>query len=160
VKVFSKSVLVLLALAVGRHACLVTFAAHSGHRWLPFGMAVRRRDCGDCNKRRSGRAASLEAYRPLQRERAAGKARQDSRQVFGGGVPSKIDATILFDSARCTYSGTFSGSSEGRMDCSRCRRNSSFDLQSSSHPRDDRENAECRSHQAVCVGPRPATAPV
>ena len=33
------------------------------------------------------------------------------------GSPSKIVATILFDSARCTYTGTFSGSSEGRMDC-------------------------------------------
>jgi len=38
-------------------------------------------------------------------------------RLSGAGSPSKIDATILFDSARCTYSGTFSGSSEGRMDC-------------------------------------------
>jgi hypothetical protein len=67
------------------HACSVTFAAHCGHRWLPLGMGVRGRGCGDCNRRRAGRAASLEAYRPLQRERAAGKARQDSRQAFGGG---------------------------------------------------------------------------
>jgi len=30
---------------------------------------------------------------------------------------SKIDATIFFNSARCTYSGSLSGSSDGRMDC-------------------------------------------
>ena len=38
-------------------------------------------------------------------------------RLSGAGSTSKIDATIFFDSARCTYSGTLSGSSEGRMDC-------------------------------------------
>jgi hypothetical protein len=33
------------------------------------------------------------------------------------GSLSKVDATISFDGARCTYSGTLSGSSDGRMDC-------------------------------------------
>ena len=33
------------------------------------------------------------------------------------GGTSKIDATIFFDSARCTYSGNLSGSLDGLMDC-------------------------------------------
>jgi hypothetical protein len=33
------------------------------------------------------------------------------------GSTSKIDATIFFDNARCAYSGTLSGSADGRMDC-------------------------------------------
>src|SRR6201989_3293720 len=69
----------------GRHACSLTFAAHCGYRWLPLRMGTRRRSWGDWSRQRAGRAANLEAYRPLQREWAAGKARQDSPQAFGGG---------------------------------------------------------------------------
>src|SRR5262249_57757293 len=76
VKAFSKSALVLLALAVAGTPAR-SRSLHIGHRWLPLGMGTRRRGCGDRNRRRAGRAASLEAYRPLQREWAAGKARQD-----------------------------------------------------------------------------------
>jgi hypothetical protein len=33
------------------------------------------------------------------------------------GETTKIDATIFFDSTRCTYSGNLSGRSDGLMDC-------------------------------------------
>ena len=33
------------------------------------------------------------------------------------GLAARIDATILFNGARCVYSGQFSGSSTGFMDC-------------------------------------------
>jgi hypothetical protein len=39
-------------------------------------------------------------------------------RISRSGTSSKIDATISFDGARCAYSGPFTGSSSGYMDCS------------------------------------------
>jgi hypothetical protein len=38
-------------------------------------------------------------------------------KLSGAGSASKVHATIFFDSARCTYSGTLSGTSGERMEC-------------------------------------------
>jgi hypothetical protein len=39
-------------------------------------------------------------------------------QISGSGALSRINATISLDGDQCTYSGDFSGSSNGHMDCS------------------------------------------
>jgi hypothetical protein len=39
-------------------------------------------------------------------------------RISRSGTSSKIDATISFDGARCAYSGPFTGSASGYMDCS------------------------------------------
>jgi hypothetical protein len=38
-------------------------------------------------------------------------------QISKSGSPSQIHAAILLDGAQCTYTGAFSGSSNGHMDC-------------------------------------------
>jgi hypothetical protein len=42
-------------------------------------------------------------------------------RISGSGGASRINATISFEGARCVYSGEFSGSSTGHMDCSDAR---------------------------------------
>jgi hypothetical protein len=117
VKVFSKSVLVLVALAVAgtpvrsRSLHIVGTAGYLSE-WQFEGEVAET-------------ATSSELVGPLVWKHIGlcsvnGPQEKPGKihvRFSGAGSPAKIEATILFDSARCTYSGTFSGSSEGRMDC-------------------------------------------
>ncbi len=116
-KVFSKSVLVLLALAVAgtpARSRSLRIAGTAGYlsEWQFDGEVVEAATSGELVGPLVWKHIGLCSVKGP--EEKPGKIHV---RFSGAGSPSKINATILFDSARCTYSGTFSGSSEGRMDC-------------------------------------------
>jgi hypothetical protein len=117
VKVFSKSVLVLLALAVAgtpARSRSLHIAGTAGYlsEWQFDGEVAETATSGELVGPLVWKHIGLCSVNGPQEK--PGKIHV---RFSRAGSPSKIVATILFDSARCTYTGTFSGSSEGRMDC-------------------------------------------
>jgi hypothetical protein len=117
VKAFSKSALVLLALAVAgtpARSRSLHIAGTAGYlsEWAFDGEVAETATSGELVGPLVWKHIGLCSVNGPQEK--PGKIRVG---LSGAGSTSKINATILFDSVRCTYSGTFSGSSEGRMDC-------------------------------------------
>jgi hypothetical protein len=117
VKSFSKSALVLLALAVAgtpARSRSLHIAGTAGYlsEWEFDGEVAETAIGGELVGPLIWKHVGLCSVNGPQEK--PGKIRV---RLSGAGSTSKIDATILFDRARCTYSGTLSGSSEGRMDC-------------------------------------------
>jgi hypothetical protein len=117
VKAFSKSALFLLALAVAAmparsRSLQITGTAGYLSEWELDGEIAETETGGELIGPLIWKHIGLCSVNGPQEK--PGKIRV---RLSGAGSPSKIDATILFDSARFTYSGTFLDSSEGRMDC-------------------------------------------
>jgi hypothetical protein len=115
VKTFSKSALVLLALAVAgtpARSRSLHIAGTAGYlsEWEFDGEAAEARTGGELVGPLVWKHIGLCSVNGP--EEKPGKIR-----IRLSGDTSKIDATIFFDSTRCTYSGNLSGSSGGLMDC-------------------------------------------
>ena len=117
VKAFSKSALVLLALAVAgtpARSRSLHIAGTAGYlsEWEFDGEAAEARTGGELVGPLVWKHIGLCSVNGPQE-----KPGKISVKLSEMGSTSKIDATIFFDNARCTYRGTLSGSSDGRMDC-------------------------------------------
>jgi hypothetical protein len=128
VKVFSKSVLVLLALAVAgtpARSRSLHIAGTAGYlsEWQFDGEVAETATSGELVGPLVWKHIGLCSVNGPQEK--PGKIHV---RFSGAGSPSKIDATILFDSARCTYSGNLFGQLGRAHGLSRCWRNSSVDF--------------------------------
>jgi hypothetical protein len=117
VKAFSKSALVLLALAVAgtpARSRSLHIAGTAGYllEWELDGEVAETGTGGELVGPLVWKHIGLCSVNGPQE-----KPGKISVKLSRMGSTSKIDATIFFDNARCTYSGTLSGSSDGRMDC-------------------------------------------
>jgi hypothetical protein len=115
VKAFSKSALVLLALAVAgtpARSRSLHIAGTAGYlsEWEFDGEAAEAGTGGELVGPLVWKHIGLCSVNGP--EEKPGKIR-----IRLSGGTSKIDATIFFDSTRCTYSGNLSGTSDGLMDC-------------------------------------------